>query len=308
MTNKEKLTEATILALQGKLTEAEAEANNEIDKAFKWLKQFYMYNMLKESGLTDEDIKYILSKIRSPWMLKNTLIYKFLGNEFNGITLDNILQIIRVCDLKTRDYDHLYDILKNNEDILQKFIDNKLSDDELKKMIHYSSFYIKNKKDIPYLKPYKVNTAKSSGTRSGSDIANTFENTKAAPLIFEAIHNLEQSLNPYKININDLQLVYIDKTRMLMGIYLQDDKIKDIITDSGNSRNLIKNTVACSAIYNEDTQKYDIAFRYAVDEMGVDIVDEGLTPSKELINAIVTYFNSIDEELINDYKRRYKKN
>ena len=105
MTNKEKLTEATMLALQGKLEEAEA--NNEIDKAFKWLKQFYMYNALKESGLTDEDIKYILSKIRSPWMLKNTSIYKFLDNEFNGITLDNILQIIRVCDLKSRDYVHL---------------------------------------------------------------------------------------------------------------------------------------------------------------------------------------------------------
>lgn len=28
----------------------------------------------------------------------------------------------------------------------------------------------------------------------------------------------------------------------------------------------------------------------------------------KIINAIVTYFNSIDEELINDYKRRYKKN
>ena len=64
MNQKERLTEATILALQGKLTEEEA--NNEIDKAFKWLKQFYMYNMLKEFGLTDEDIKYILSEIRSP--------------------------------------------------------------------------------------------------------------------------------------------------------------------------------------------------------------------------------------------------
>ena len=70
----------------------------------------------------------------------------------------------------------------------------------------------------------------------------------------------------------------------------------------------IKNTVACSAIYNDNTQKYDITLRYAIEEKNIDIVDEGLTPSKKLINTIVTYFNSIDEELINDYKRRYKKN
>lgn len=309
MTEKEKLVENTILALQGKLVEAN---DDEVNKVIKKLNSYSWYQYIKENGWTDDDIRYIISKLKEPSLILDafmrTHIDYYFFEYFKGITLDNLVQILRVCGSRSRDYDHLYKIFKNNDDILQEFINNKISDDELKNIIHYNAFYSRDKKNIPYLKPYKVNTSKSSGMRSGASISKSFENTEAAPLIFEAIHNLEQALSPYKITINDLQLIYIDRTRMFMGIFLQDDKIKDIITNSGNSRNLIKNTVACSAIYDDNTQKYNIALRYTIEEKNIDIVDEGLTPSKKLINTIVSYFNSIDEELINDYKRRYKKN
>lgn len=309
MTEKEKLVENTILALQGKLVEAN---DDEVNKVIKKLNNYSSYEYIKDNGWTDDDIRYIISRLEEPSIIldafSRTNIDYYFFVYFKGITLDNLVQILRVCGTKSRDYDHLYKIFKNNDDILQEFINNKISDDELKNIIHYNAFYSRDKKNIPYLKPYKVNTSKSSGMRSGASISKSFENTEAAPLIFEAIHNLEQALSPYKITVNDLQLIYIDRTSMFMAIFLQDDRIKDIITDSGNSRNLIKNTAACSAIYNDNTQKYDIALRYAIEEKNIDIVDEGLTPSKKLINTIVSYFNSIDEELINDYKRRYKKN
>ena len=300
MNQKEKLTEATVLALQGKLEENEKDEFTEFKKDWR-----HIYNLMKSANWTDENVKTFLEKIPYIFYFIARPTYKFI-QDFK-LSVDQMLRIVNICKTKERDYDHLHKVFDHNEDILQKFLNNELSDEDIKHFIYYNSFYTKNKKNIPYLRPYKVNTAKSSGMRSGSDISNTFENSDAAPLIFEAIYNLEQALNPYNISINDLQLVYLDRATMLMGIFLQDEKTKDIITSSGNSRNLIKNTAACQAIYNEKTKEYDISFRYAVHEQNLDITSEGLKPSEELIDAIVKYFNSIDDNLIQDYKRRYKK-